>query len=352
MTDKITYETDLDNNIVGSYLITYSVSDSDDNRIRFSRIVHVLEKGEDVSEDNKDIGDWENARWPQLEVRDVYLSVGDDFNIKSGLLYAYDEVDGYLTNKVKSSGTVNTIKEGVYSVSYKVTNSDNRTSIRSAAVLVREGGWNNGDGQLPDPGPDWGDNDNDNEHNNNIPDKPEQPEQPDDNNNDDKLPGIDDNTNQGGQNDYYIDKDGNKVFPDGSIVTPDDIEIKPNEDGEKPEIDDNGNIIVPPGGIIIFPDGTIQIPEDGAILKPDGVIIYPKKDEEIKDKDNNYEDNNSKEESSNSISSLINDEKIEKEIDNNNIEKNNPPTGDTGIGIFWGLGILSTICLIFNRRKK
>ncbi|EQF26833.1 hypothetical protein QEW_0952, partial [Clostridioides difficile CD160] len=328
------------------------VSDSDDNRIRFSRIVHVLEKGEDIPENSEDIGDWENARWPQLEVRDVYLSVGDDFNIKSGLLYAYDEVDGYLTNKVKSSGTVNTIKEGVYSVSYKVTNSDNRTSIRSAAVLVREGGWNNGDGQLPDPGPDWGDNDNDNEHNNNIPDKPEQPEQPDDNNNDDKLPGIDDNTNQGGQNDYYIDKDGNKVFPDGSIVTPDDIEIKPNEDGEKPEIDDNGNIIVPPGGIIIFPDGTIQIPEDGAILKPDGVIIYPKKDEEIKDKDNNYEDNNSKEESSNSISSLINDEKIEKEIDNNNIEKNNPPTGDTGIGIFWGIGILSTIGLIFNRRKK
>ncbi|HBG7285420.1 immunoglobulin-like domain-containing protein [Clostridioides difficile] len=352
LTDKITYETDLDNNTVGSYLITYSVSDSDDNRIRFSRIVHVLEKGEDIPENSEDIGDWENARWPQLEVRDVYLSVGDDFNIKSGLLYAYDEVDGYLTNKVKSSGTVNTIKEGVYSVSYKVTNSDNRTSIRSAAVLVREGGWNNGDGQLPDPGPDWGDNDNDNEHNNNIPDKPEQPEQPDDNNNDDKLPGIDDNTNQGGQNDYYIDKDGNKVFPDGSIVTPDDIEIKPNEDGEKPEIDDNGNIIVPPGGIIIFPDGTIQIPEDGAILKPDGVIIYPKKDEEIKDKDNNYEDNNSKEESSNSISSLINDEKIEKEIDNNNIEKNNPPTGDTGIGIFWGIGILSTIGLIFNRRKK
>ncbi|MEN3033244.1 immunoglobulin-like domain-containing protein, partial [Chromobacterium amazonense] len=111
---------------VGSYFITYTVTDSDDNRIRFSRIVHVLEKGEDVPDDNKDIGDWENARWPRIEVRDVYLSTGDDFNTKNGLLYAYDEVDGYLTDKVKSSGTVNTIKEGIYYVSYKVTNSDNR----------------------------------------------------------------------------------------------------------------------------------------------------------------------------------------------------------------------------------
>ncbi|MCC0685121.1 immunoglobulin-like domain-containing protein [Clostridioides sp. ZZV14-6345] len=352
LTDKITYETDLDNNVVGSYFITYTVSDSDDNRIRFSRIVHVLEKGEDVPDDNKDIGDWENARWPQLEVRDVYLSVGDDFNIKSGLLYAYDEVDGYLTNKVKSSGTVNTIKEGVYSVSYKVTNSDNRTSIRSAAVLVREGGWNNDDGQLPDPGPDWGDNDNDNEHNNNIPDRPNQPDQPDEDDNGDKLPGIDDGANQGGQDDYYIDKDGNKVHPDGTIETPDNIIIKPSENGEKPSTDDDGNIIIPPGGIIIFPDGVIQIPEDGAILKPDGVIIYPKKDEEIRDEEIKDKDNNSKDESSNSISSLINNDKIEKETSNNNIDKINPPTGDRGVGIFWGLGILSTICLIFNRRKN
>ncbi|UUV16700.1 immunoglobulin-like domain-containing protein [Clostridioides difficile] len=352
LTDKITYETDLDNNTVGSYFITYTVSDTDDNRIRFSRIVHVLEKGEDIPENSEDIGDWENTRWPQLEVRDVYLCVGDDFNIKSGLLYAYDEVDGYLTNKVKSSGTVNTIKEGVYSVSYKVTNSDNRTSIRSAAVLVREGGWNNGEGQLPDPGPDWGENDDNDEHNNHIPNKPEQPEQPDDNNDDDKLPGIDDDANQGGQDDYYIDKDGNKVFPDGSIVTPGDVEIKPNPDGEKPTINDDGNIIVPPGGIIILPDGTIQIPEDGAILKPDGVIIYPKENEKTKDEEIKNKENNSKEESSNSISSLINNDKIEKETSNSNIDKINPPTGDRGVGIFWGLGILSTICLIFNRRKN
>ncbi|HDF2795446.1 TPA: DUF5011 domain-containing protein [Clostridioides difficile] len=350
LTDKITYETDLDNNVVGSYLITYSVSDTDDNRIRFSRIVHVLEKGEDIPENSEDIGDWENARWPQLEVRDVYLSVGDDFNTKSGLLYAYDEVDGYLTDKVKMSGTVNTIKPGTYGITYKVTNSDNRTSIRSAAVLVKEGGWNNGDGELPDPGPDWGNNDNDNEHNNNIPNRPDQPDQPDEDNNGDKLPGVDDGANQGGQDDYYIDKDGNKVHPDGTIETPDNIIIKPSENGEKPSTDDDGNIIIPPGGIIIFPDGVIQIPEDGAILKPDGVIIYLKKDEEIRDEEIKDKDNNSKDESSNSIDSLINNDKIEKEI--SNIKIKSPDTGDKGVGIFWGIGILSTIGLTFINRRK
>ncbi|MCC0666035.1 immunoglobulin-like domain-containing protein [Clostridioides sp. ZZV15-6597] len=357
LTDKITYETDLDNNVVGSYLITYSVSDTDDNRIRFSRIVHVLEKGEDIPENNEDIGDWENARWPQLEVRDVYLSVGDDFNIKSGLLYAYDEVDGYLTNKVKSSGTVNTIKEGVYSVSYKVTNSDNRTSIRSAAVLVREGGWNNDDGQLPDPGPDWGDNDNDNEHNNNIPDRPEQPEQPDEDNNGDKLPDIDDNGNQGGQNDYYIDKDGNKVYPDGSIVTPDDIEIKPSPDGEKPSIDDEGNIIVPPDSEIILPDGTVIVPEDGAIIHPDGTVELKEKTD--KNEENHYDNKHNNSNNSNDITNPSSNNNLDdsyNDSEENKLDKAyseaSPKTGDKGIVGFTIIGILSTICLFFNNKRK
>ena len=359
LTDKITYETDLDNNTVGSYLITYSVSDTDDNRIRFSRIVHVLEKGEDIPENSEDIGDWENARWPQLEVRDVYLSVGDDFNIKSGLLYAYDEVDGYLTNKVKSSGTVNTIKEGVYSVSYKVTNSDNRTSIRSAAVLVREGGWNNGEGQLPDPGPDWGDNDGDDEHNNHIPNKPEQPEQPDDNNDDDKLPGIDDDANQGGQDDYYIDKDGNKVFPDGSIITPGDVEIKPNPDGEKPTVDDEGNIIIPPDSEIIFPDGTVIVPEDGAIIHPDGSIeLIELNKKEDKNEKNNYdnEHNNSNNSNITHPSSNNNTDNSYNDSEENNLDKSSsetsPKTGDKGVMGFTITGLLSAICLFFNNRRK
>ncbi|EQF29906.1 LPXTG cell wall anchor domain protein, partial [Clostridioides difficile CD160] len=355
LTDKITYETDLDNNTVGSYLITYSVSDSDDNRIRFSRIVHVLEKGEDIPENSEDIEDWENTRWPQLQVRDVYLSVGDDFNSKSGLLYAYDEVDGYLTDKVKMSGTVNTIKPGVYGITYKVTNSDNRTSIRSAAVLVKEGGWNNGDGELPDPGPDWGGNDNDNEHNNNIPDRPDQPEQPDDNNNDDKLPDIDDDANQGGQNDYYIDKDGNKIFPDGVIVTPDDVEIKPNPDGEKPSIDEEGNIIVPPDSEITFPDGSVIVPPNGGIIFPDGTF---KENEHETDKENSNKNPNYPTEDNNNNSFI----KDNTSIDNNSTESNlnssdsnkinSPKTGDTGVLGFSIIAMFSAILLFFNRKRK
>ncbi|MFL8710808.1 immunoglobulin-like domain-containing protein [Clostridioides sp. GD02377] len=353
LTDKITYETDLDNNTVGSYLITYSVSDSDDNRIRFSRIVHVLEKGEDIPENSEDIGDWENTRWPQLQVRDVYLSVGDDFNSKSGLLYAYDEVDGYLTDKVKMSGTVNTIKPGVYGITYKVTNSDNRTSIRSAAVLVKEGGWNNGDGELPDPGPDWGDNDGDDEHNNNIPDRPDQPEQPDEDTNGDKLPDIDDNGNQGGQNDYYIDKDGNKVFPDGSIVTPDDIEIKPNPDGEKPSIDEEGNIIVPPGSEITFPDGSVIVPPNGGIIFPDGTF---KENEQETDKENSNKNPNYPTEDNNSSikdNSSIDNNSTESNLNSSDANKiNSPKTGDTGILGFSIIAMFSAILLFFNRKRK
>ncbi|HEK4907876.1 TPA: DUF5011 domain-containing protein [Clostridioides difficile] len=361
LTDKITYETDLNNNTVGSYFITYTVTDSDDNRIRFSRIVHVLEKGEDVPDDNKDIGDWENARWPQIEVRDVYLSVGDDFSIKSGLLYAYDEVDGYLTDKVKSSGTVNTIKEGIYYVSYKVTNSDNRTSIRSAAVLVREGGWNNGGGQLPDPNPDWGENDSDDEHNNHIPNRPDQPEQPDSDTNDDKLPNIDNEENQGVQDDYYIDKDKNKIYPDGTIQTPDDIEIKPNPDGEKPTVDDEGNIIVPPDSEIIFPDGTVIIPENGAIIHPNGKVELNKDEDKNEDKNekNDYDNEHNNLNNFNNIthpSSNNNHDDSYNDSEENNLDKSSseisPKTGDRGVMGFIITGFLSSICLFFSNRKR
>nr|WP_172693313.1 immunoglobulin-like domain-containing protein [Clostridioides difficile]AYD68710.1 chitinase B [Clostridioides difficile] len=346
ITNKITYETNLDINAVGTYVILYSVSDSDGNKVKFTRVVYVIEKGADKPNLGNNNENWQNGRWARIKTYNKYLNVGDTFNIKSGV-YAYDDVDGDITAQIKASGIVNTIKPGAYNVTYKVKNSDNNTTVAGATIFVKDGGWDNNNGEEPNPNPDWGDNDNDDSHNNHIPTRPDQPNQDEDNVNGDKLPNIDDDAGKDDNKDIFIDKDGNKVFPDGTIEKPDGTEIKPNEEGEKPTIDDNGNIIVPPGGIIIFPDGTIQIPEGGAILKPDGVIIYPKKDEEVKDKDNN-----SKEESSNSISSLINDEKIEKEIDNNNIEKNNPPTGDTGIGIFWGIGILSTIGLIFNRRKK
>ncbi|HDJ1466695.1 TPA: DUF5011 domain-containing protein [Clostridioides difficile] len=361
LTDKITYETDLDNNTVGSYFITYTVTDSDDNRIRFSRIVHVLEKGEDVPDDNKDIGDWENARWPRIEVRDVYLSTGDDFNTKNGLLYAYDEVDGYLTDKVKSSGTVNTIKEGIYYVSYKVTNSDNRTSIRSAAVLVREGGWNNGGGQLPDPNPDWGENDSDDEHNNHIPNRPDQPEQPDSDTNDDKLPNIDNEENQGVQDDYYIDKDKNKIYPDGTIQTPDDIEIKPNPDGEKPTVDDEGNIIVPPDSEIIFPDGTVIIPENGAIIHPNGKVELNKDEDKNEDKNekNDYDNEHNNLNNFNNIthpSSNNNHDDSYNDSEENNLDKSSseisPKTGDRGVMGFIITGFLSSICLFFSNRKR
>ncbi|WP_131042623.1 immunoglobulin-like domain-containing protein [Clostridioides difficile] len=364
LTDKITYETDLDNNTVGSYFITYTVTDSDDNRIRFSRIVHVLEKGEDVPDDNKDIGDWENARWPRIEVRDVYLLLGDDFNAKSGLLYAYDEVDGYLTDKVKSSGTVNTIKEGIYYVSYKVTNSDNRTSIRSAAVLVREGGWNNGGGQLPDPNPDWGENDSDDEHNNHIPNRPDQPEQPDSDTNDDKLPNIDNEENQGVQDDYYIDKDKNKIYPDGTIQTPDDIEIKPNPDGEKPTVDDEGNIIVPPDSEIIFPDGTVIIPENGAIIHPNGKVELNKDEDKNEDKNekNDYDNEHNNPNNFNNIthpSSNNNHDDSHNDSEENNLDRLDkssseisPKTGDRGVIGFIITGFLSAICLFFSNRKR
>ncbi|HFL3266431.1 TPA: immunoglobulin-like domain-containing protein [Clostridioides difficile] len=344
LTNKITYTTNLDTDVVGDYIVSYSVRDSADNRLKWNRIVHVVPKGIDIpANPSDDIP--EGAIFPELYTESGYVKVGDDFNVHNNV-YAKDVIDGDITSKVKVSGYVNTLKPAIYNLTYKVTNSSGNTSIRGRSVYVFEGNWGNDGGTKPKPDPDWGGNDDGENDGGNIPAKPDQPNQKEDDLPPSNLPDVDKDGNNDKQDDIFIDKNGNIIKPSGEIETPDGVIVKPSEDGENPKVDEEGNIIIPPGGIIIFPNGTIQIPEDGAILKPDGVIIYPKKDEEIKDKDSN-----SKDESSNSIDSLINNDKIEKEI--SNIKKiKSPDTGEKGVGIFWGIGILSTIGLTFINRRK
>ncbi|MCC0699435.1 DUF5011 domain-containing protein [Clostridioides sp. ZZV15-6383] len=355
ITHKVTYETDLNINEVGTYVILYSVSDNDANKVKFTRVVYVITKGE-YKPDLGNNENWKNGRWARIKTYNKYLNVGDTFNIKSGV-YAYDDVDGDITSKIKASGIVNTIKPGAYNVTYKVTNSDNNTTIAGATVFVRDGGWDNNNGEEPNPNPDWGSNDNDDSHNNHIPNRPDQPNQDEDDINGDKLPNINDDTGKDDNKDIFIDKDGNKIFPDGIIEKPDGTQIKPNEEGEKPNIDNNGNIIVPPGGIIIFPDGTVIVPENGAIIHPDGKVELNK--DEDKNEKNDYDNEHNNPNKFNNIthpSSNNNHDDSYNDSEENNLDKSSseisPKTGDRGVMGFIITGFLSSICLFFSNRKR
>ncbi|HDF4164079.1 hypothetical protein BGT96_15790 [Clostridioides difficile] len=352
ITHKVTYETDLNINEVGTYTILYSVSDNDNNKVKFTRVVYVIPEGEDKPDIGND-ENWQNGRWARIKTYNKYLNVGDTFNIKSGV-YAYDDVDGDITSKIKASGIVNTIKPGAYNVTYKVTNSDNNTTIAGATVFVRDGGWDNNNGEEPNPNPDWGSNDNDDSHNNHIPNRPDQPNQDEDDINGDKLPNINDDTGKDDNKDIFIDKDGNKIFPDGIIEKPDGTQIKPNEEGEKPNIDNNGNIIVPPDGVIVKPDGTIIIPPAGGIIKPDGTIII--NDEEDKDKKDTKEEGNKHnninkydEVDKHNVTNIKNEKDKKEEQKSQNV---NPKTGDKGIVASIAIFTTSLVGYLFLNRKK
>ncbi|HBF6311758.1 TPA: DUF5011 domain-containing protein [Clostridioides difficile] len=351
ITHKITYETNLNINEVGTYVILYSVSDNDNNKVKFTRVVYVIPEGEDKPDIGND-ENWQNGRWARIKTYNKYLNVGDTFNIKSGV-YAYDDVDGDITSQIKASGIVNTIKEGAYNVTYKVTNSDGNTTVAGATIFVKDGGWDNNNGEKPNPNPDWGNNDNDDSHNNHIPNRPNQPEQDEDDINGDKLPGVDDNTDKDKNDNIFIDKDGNKTYPDGTIEKPDGTEVKPNEEGEKPTIDDDGNIIVPPDGVIVKPDGTVVIPPNGAIIKPDGTIVMNEEDknkEENKQEEENKHTNKENEVDKHNVINIKNEkDKKEKQKSGQNI---NPETGDKGIMASIVIFTTSLAGYLFLNRKK
>ncbi|MCP8337844.1 DUF5011 domain-containing protein [Clostridioides difficile] len=356
ITHKVTYETDLNINEVGTYAILYSVSDDDGNKVKFTRVVYVIPKGE-YKPDLGNNENWKNGRWARIKTYNKYLNVGDTFNIKSGV-YAYDDVDGDITSKIKASGIVNTIKPGAYNVTYKVTNSDNNTTIAGATVFVRDGGWDNNNGEEPNPNPDWGSNDNDDSHNNHIPNRPDQPNQDEDDINGDKLPNINNDTGKDDNKDIFIDKDGNKIFPDGIIEKPDGTQIKPNEEGEKPNIDNNGNIIVPPDGVIVKPDGTVVIPPNGAIIKPDGTIVLNTIDDEegknkkdTKEEENKHNNINKYNEVDKHNTTNVKNEKDKKEEQKSG-QNINPETGDKGIIASIAIFTTSLAGYLFLNRKK
>lgn len=64
----------------------------------------------------------------------ITLEVGDTYSEKGAT--ATDSVDGDLTNKILTSGNVNTSKAGTYTVTYTVTNSRNETASATRTIIV------------------------------------------------------------------------------------------------------------------------------------------------------------------------------------------------------------------------
>ncbi|MBC2190299.1 LPXTG cell wall anchor domain-containing protein, partial [Listeria booriae] len=111
---------DVDTNTVGTYHVTYSVTDSDGNTT--TKTITVTITSNDA---------------PTFTTSDVYLKVGDKFNPYAGIT-ANDTEDGDLTDRIDiESNNVDMTQAGTYAVEYSVTDSDNNTTKITRHVYVR-----------------------------------------------------------------------------------------------------------------------------------------------------------------------------------------------------------------------
>lgn len=103
---------------------TYEVTDSSNNKVTSSRIIHYKD---------------ENA--PVLALKGtnpMYVKVGSTYQ-ESGVS-ATDGCDGDITSKVEVSGAVDTAKAGTYEIKYTVTDSSGNTVTATRKVIVYEEG--------------------------------------------------------------------------------------------------------------------------------------------------------------------------------------------------------------------
>lgn len=121
LTNSITVEGSVDVNTVGTYVLVYSVKDSDNNETKQSRTVVVY------------------SLVPEFEgVTDTTIQVGDAFDPMAGVK-ATDAEDGDLTSQVRVEGSVDVNVLGVYDLVYRVTDSANQTTTAQRSVIVSDG---------------------------------------------------------------------------------------------------------------------------------------------------------------------------------------------------------------------
>lgn len=120
LTSKINVTGSVTTTKVGTYILTYKVSDAYGNTTTVTRKITVRSNEKPVISG----------------IKDTTIKAGDKFNTKTGIT-AKDKEDGSLTSKIKISGSVDTTKAGIYKLTYKVSDSDGNTKTVTRKVTVK-----------------------------------------------------------------------------------------------------------------------------------------------------------------------------------------------------------------------
>ncbi|WP_050632263.1 immunoglobulin-like domain-containing protein [Bacillus andreraoultii] len=123
LTSKIKISGSVNTKKVGTYQLTYTVSDKAKNKTTVKRTITV--KKDSVK--------------PTISgASNKTIYVGSSFNPKSGVT-AKDNVDGNLTSKIKISGSVNTKKVGTYQLTYTVSDiAKNKTTVKRTITVKKD----------------------------------------------------------------------------------------------------------------------------------------------------------------------------------------------------------------------
>lgn len=120
VTDKVSVDGDVDTKKCGDYTIKYSVSDSSENETQEERVVHVAD-----------------TTAPQITLsgnENTYVQIGSTYE-EPGYT-AQDNCDGDVTDDVKTSGKVDTSKEGQNTIKYTVSDSAGNEATVERNVMV------------------------------------------------------------------------------------------------------------------------------------------------------------------------------------------------------------------------
>ena len=78
----------------------------------------------------------DNKKPKFIGVEDAIIDLGSYFDELDGV-QAYDENDGYITSRIKVTGSVDIQKAGVYEIIYSVSDLSGNTTTKTRKVIVR-----------------------------------------------------------------------------------------------------------------------------------------------------------------------------------------------------------------------
>ena len=125
LTSKIEISGNVDTKKAGTYKITYTVKDAAGNEATVTRTIIVKGNGSD------------DTSMPQITLngdKEIKIKVGETFSDPGAT--ATDSIDGSLTNKIVTTGTVDTTTAGEYKITYTVKNSSGKEASVTRTVLV------------------------------------------------------------------------------------------------------------------------------------------------------------------------------------------------------------------------